>query len=158
MLGQIAAQAQPLTANGSVASTPPLKLSVLPATMNQETGATFQVAVMASDARDLFRVPLQVQFDPKVLALVNVDSGDLLGRDGQAAALTQRDEGNGIVAISGARPPHATGITGQGTIFTLTFKAIAHGDSPLSLTKIDAIDSQQVSLPTVGRPAIVHVK
>ena len=88
--------------------------------MNQETGATFQVAVMASDARDLFSVPLQVQFDPKVLALVNVDSGDLLGRDGQAAVLTPRDKGNGTVAISGARPPHATGIMGHGTIFTLT--------------------------------------
>jgi general secretion pathway protein D len=158
MLGQIAAQAQPLTTSGSLASTAPLKFSVLPATMHQETGATFQVAVMVSDARDLSSVPLQVQFDPKVLALVNVEPGDLLGRDGQAAALTRRDEGNGIVAISGARPPHTIGVSGQGTIFTLTFKAIARGDSPLSLIKIGATDSKQVRLPTVGSQAVVHVK
>ena len=34
---------------------------------------------MLSNAQDLSAVPLQMQFDPKVLALVNVDAGELLG-------------------------------------------------------------------------------
>ena len=52
-------------------------------------------------------MPLQVQFNPKVLELVNVDAGGLLGGDGQPVALVHRDEGNGLVTISSSRPPGA---------------------------------------------------
>jgi len=45
----------------------------------QSVGSTFKVEVTVSDARDLFSVPFQLQFDPKVLSLVNVDSGEFLG-------------------------------------------------------------------------------
>ncbi len=90
-------------------------------------GSTFQVSIVASNAHDLFAVPLQMQFDPKVLSLVNVDAGDLLGKDGQSVALVHRDEGNGAVTISATRPPGTKGVDGQGSICTLTFKATGAG-------------------------------
>jgi len=136
----------------------PISLTVVPATGNQQVGATFQVAVMAANAHDLFSVPMQMQFDPKLLSLVNVDAGDLLGRDGQAVALVHRDEGNGAVTISTSRPPGTTGVDGQGTICTLTFKALAPGDAVLSLVRIAAKNSRQDTLPAVGTQAVVHVK
>src|SRR5206468_8975723 len=49
----------------------------------------------------------------QVLQLVNVDSGEMLGRDGQAVALAHRDEGNGMVTISASRPPSTKGVDGQ---------------------------------------------
>jgi general secretion pathway protein D len=113
---------------------------------------------MASNAHDLFAVPLQMQFDPRVLSLVNVDSGELLGRDGQAVALVHRDEGNGAVTISAMRPPGTKGVDGQGAICTLTFKALAPGDATLALTRIGAKDSQQNRIASVGVQAVVHVK
>ena len=58
------------------------------------------------------RFLLQMQFNPAVLELVNVDAGDFLGRDGQAVAIVHRDEGNGLVTISTSRPPGATGVSG----------------------------------------------
>jgi general secretion pathway protein D len=131
---------------------------VVPAAGNQQVGATFQVAVMAANAHDLFSVPMQMQFDPKLLALVNVDAGDMLGRDGQAVALVHRDEGNGAVTISTSRPPGTPGVDGQGTICTLTFKALAPGDAALSLVRISAKNSRQDTLPAVGTQAVVHVK
>jgi general secretion pathway protein D len=121
-------------------------------------GSTFQVAVTAMNARDLYSVPMQMQFDPRVLQLVNVDAGDLLSRDGMAVALVHRDEGNGAVTISATRPPGAKGVDGQGTICTLTFKAIAAGNSTLALTRIGAKDSQQVSVVTMGNQGVVRVK
>ena len=142
----------------SPAASGPVSLSVIPASPNQTVGATFQVAVSASNAHDLYAVPLQMQFDPKVLQLVNVDAGDLLGRDGQAVAIVHRDEGNGLVTISTSRPPSAKGVDGQGNICTLTFKAIAAGDSQLALTRVGAKNSAQASLPAVGSQATVHVK
>jgi len=137
---------------------PPVAFTVLPANSSQPVGSTFQVAVLASNARDVYSIPLQVQFNPKILELVNVDAGGLLGGDGQAVALVHRDEGNGLVTISSSRPPGVAGVNGQGDVCTLTFKAIAAGDSNIALVKVAARNSKQVALPAVGSQAVVHVK
>lgn len=139
-------------------SGPPISLTVAPPAGNQAVGSTFQVAVSASNARDLYAVPLQLQFNPAVLQLVNVDAGDLLARDGQAVSIVHRDEGNGLVTISTSRPPNVAGVNGQGSVATLTFKAIAAGDSNLVLVKVGARSSTQGNLPAVGSQSVVHVK
>jgi general secretion pathway protein D len=136
----------------------PISFSVVPSNPNQGVGGTFQVAVMLNNAHDVFSVPLQVKFNPAVLQLVNVDSGDFLSRDGQLVSISHRDDGNGLVAIATERPPNATGVSGQGSICTLTFKAIAAGDSDLALVKVGAHNSAQANLPAVGSQAVVHVK
>ena len=174
MMGQIAADARPARPNPTPAAPvnavpagvapppsaagPPVSLSVVPPVIQQAVGSTFQVAITMSNARDVFAVPMQLHFDPKVMTLVNVDAGDVLGRDGQAVALVHRDEGNGFVTVSASRPPNVKGVDGQGTVCTMTFKAIGAGDSTLSLVKIGAKDSAQNNLPTVGSQATVHVK
>jgi general secretion pathway protein D len=167
MIGKMAADAGPMTpaamgamrvSPNGIVSTAPVTLAVVPSAVNQAVGSTFQVSVMVSNAHDLFAVPLQMQFDPHLLALVNVDSGDLLGRDGQAVALVHRDEGNGAVTVSATRPPGTKGVDGQGTVVTLTFKGLAPGDATLALTRIGLKDSQQNSIPSVGGQAVVHVK
>ncbi len=136
----------------------PVSLTVMPHDSTQTIGSTFQVSVMLDNGRDVYSVPLQLQFDPKVLDLVNVDSGDFLGHDGQAIAIGHRDDGNGLVTISTSRPPGVAGVTGQGNVCTLTFKAKAAGDSPLALVKVGAKNSAQANLPAVGSRAMVHVK
>jgi general secretion pathway protein D len=136
----------------------PISFSVTPASSNQAVGSTFQVAVNLANGRDVFSVPLQMQFNPAVLQLVNVDAGTFLGRDGQAVSLAHRDDGNGLVSISSERPPNVAGVSGQGGVCTLTFKAIAAGDSSLTLVKVGARSSTQANLPAVGSQAVVHVK
>ena len=89
---------------------------------------------------------------------MNVDAGEFLGHDGQAVALTHRDDDNGMVTISTSRPPGVAGITGQGNVCTLTFKAKAAGDSTLALVRVGAKNSAQANLPVVGSQAVVHVK
>jgi general secretion pathway protein D len=82
----------------------------------------------------------------------------LLGGDGQPVALVHRDEGNGLVTISASRPPGVGGVNGQGEVCTLTFKAIAAGDTNIALIKVGAKNSLQVNLPAVGSQGVVHVK
>jgi len=146
-----------LPAPTSPTGMPPITLNVVPAESNQAVGSTFQVAVSLANGHDVFAVPLQLQFNPAVLELVNVDTGDFLARDGQAVALAHRVD-NGLVNISTERPPKTAGINGQGSLCTLTFKAIAPGDSNLALVKVAARNSAQASLPVVGSQAVVHVK
>lgn len=165
MLPAIAAAARPVAPPSGAAGAgnipsgtamTPLNLTVV-SPAEARVGSTFQVTVRASNAHDLFGVPLQMQFDPKVLSLVNVDAGDLLGRDGQAVALVHRDEGDGAVTISATRPPNTPGVNGDGSLCVLTFKAIAPGNSALALVRIGARDSHQNSLPAVGGQANVRV-
>jgi general secretion pathway protein D len=137
---------------------PPISLSVVPASPNETVGSTFQVAVTLANGHDVYSVPIQLQFNPAVLQLVNVDAGDFLGRDGQAVAIVHRDEGNGLVTISTSRPPNVAGVNGQGSVATLTFKAIGAGDSNLTLVKVGARNSAQANLPAVGSQTVVHVK
>jgi general secretion pathway protein D len=136
----------------------PVSFSMSPSNASQPVGSTFQMAVMASNAKDLYSVPLQVQFDPKLMSLVNVDSGEFLGRDGQSVAVVHRDEGNGTVTVSMSRPPAVKGIDGQGAVCVLTFKANAAGDATVALTKVGAKDSSQMNLPAVGSQAVVHIR
>jgi general secretion pathway protein D len=168
MVQQLAQQAQPAAppptssrpaevAPGTVAGRP-VTFSVVPSTLNQSVGSTFQVAVMLANGQDIFSVPLQMKFNSAVLQLVNVDAGDLLRRDNQLVSISHRDDGAGLVAIATERPPNSTGVTGQGSICTLTFKAIAAGDSELTLVKVGAHNSAQANLPAVGSQAVVHVK
>ncbi len=167
MVSQLSQQAQPPvappTANqpgpqtANPAAGTPVSFTVVPPSSNQSLGSTFQVAVLVSGAHDVFSAPLQMKFNPAVLQLVNVDSGELLGRDGQTVSLVHRED-NGLVAISTSRPPNSPGVTGQGSLCTLTFKAIAAGDSDLTLVKVGAVNSAQANLPAVGSQAVVHVK
>jgi len=136
---------------------PPISFTVVPPSSSQSVGSTFQVGVMLGNARDVFSVPLQMKFNPAVLQLVNVDSGDVLSRDGQVVSLVHRED-NGLVAVSTSRPPNAAGVSGQGSLCTFTFKAIAAGDSDLTLVKVGALNSAQANLPAVGSQAVVHVK
>jgi len=68
-------------------------------------GATFQVPVVLTGGKDIASVPLQTQYDPAKLSLVNVTNGDLLSRDNQAVALVHLDDGPGSITIKAARPP-----------------------------------------------------
>ncbi len=173
MVGQLSAQAQmptpgnptPGFSGGADTASPaiqaggtPVTLSIVPPSAVQAVGSTFQVAVMASNAKDLYSLPLQIKFNSQVLQLVNVDSGDLLSRDGQAVATVHRDEGDGLVNVSTSRPPGVKGVEGQGSICILTFKALAVGDSTISLPRVGARSSSQATLPAVGSSALIHVK
>jgi general secretion pathway protein D len=164
MIAQIATQSRPVSPGsvtataGSPEGSSAIDFEMVPQVLRQSVGSTFEVAISASNAHDLFTVPLQLKFDPRILSLVDVDSGELLNRDGQAVAVVHRAEGSGLVSISASRPPKTAGVNGQGTVFTITFKALAPGDSALSLAKVGAQDSKQVSLPAFSIPGLVHVK
>jgi general secretion pathway protein D len=110
-------------------------------------GSTFQVPVVLTGAKDVTSVPLQVQYDPSKLSLVNVTQGDLLGRDNQAVALVHRDDGPGSITINAARPPGVAGVSGAGVVCVLSFQAKQAGASQLSMTRAVAVTGAQQQVP-----------
>jgi general secretion pathway protein D len=154
---QQAAQ-QALEQQASANNAPPVSLALAAPPTPPKVGTTFQVAVNASGGSDVFSLPMQLQYDPAKLTLVNVDSGGYLGHDGQTVALVHRDDGSGGVAISASRPPGVAGVSGSGQLCVLTFQAKAAGDSIVSVTKAAARDSKQQALPVITSGTIVHVQ
>ncbi len=153
-------QAQPAISpqaqNGGAAAA---VLSFDPAQVTQAVSSTFVVNVAVSGAQNLYSVPLQISYDPKMLQLLNVSNGPFLSRDGQPVALVHRDDANtGTVQVSATRPPGAPGISGQGVIFSLTFLAKSAGQSVLNITRAAGRDPAMQSVPMTTGQAMVSVK
>lgn len=130
-----------------------------PPAITQPKGATFAVNVTLNGAQNAYSIPFQVSYDPKVLQVVNVSNGTLLSQDGQAVALVHRDDDStGTLQITATRPPGATGISGQGTVVTLTFMAKTPGQSTLSITKGGTRDPGMQPTLVAGASAMVTIQ
>ena len=130
-----------------------------PASVTQAVGSTFAVNVLLRGAQNVYSVPLQVSYDPKVLQVVNVSNGGLLSQDGQAVALVHRDDdATGALQVTATRPPGASGVSGQGTVITLTFLAKGSGQSTLTISKGGARDPAMQAMPVAGAVATVTVQ
>jgi general secretion pathway protein D len=122
-------------------------------------GSTFTVPVVLTGGADIASIPMQVQFDADKLALVNVDLGDLLGRDGQAASISHREDG-GLTTINASRPPGAAGVSGAtpGTVCVLSFQAKAAGSADIAIVRPGALTSKQQPLLAQGGHISIQVQ
>jgi general secretion pathway protein D len=122
-------------------------------------GNTFVVNLLISGAQNVYSVPVQMNYDPNKLQLVNVSNGGFLSQDGQAVALVHReDETTGTLQVTATRPPGAGGVSGQGAVVTLTFQAKASGQTPLTITRGGARDPGQQAITVNGAQASITVQ
>jgi general secretion pathway protein D len=121
-------------------------------------GTTFQVPVVLTGGTDVSAVPLEIQYDPAKLSLVNVGDGDLLNRDGQVVQMAHRDDGPGDITLNVARPPGAPGVSGAGVVCVLTFQAKASGPTNLSIARGGATNSAGKPLQAQTSQATLNVQ
>ncbi len=122
-------------------------------------GNTFVVNLLISGVQNVYSVPVQMNYDPAKLQLVNVSNGGFLSQDGQAVALVHReDETTGTLQVTATRPPGSGGVSGQGAVVTMTFQAKASGQTPLTITRGGARDPGQQSITVNGAQASVTVQ
>jgi general secretion pathway protein D len=130
-----------------------------PATITATKGNTFVVNLLISGAQNVYSVPVQMNYDPARLQLVNVSNGGFLSQDGQAVALVHReDETTGTLQITATRPPGAGGVSGQGAVVSITFQAKTSGQTPLTITRGGARDPSLQSITVNGAQASVTVQ
>jgi len=130
-----------------------------PANVEANKGGTFVVNLLISGAQNVYSVPVQMNYDPARLQLVNVSNGGFLSQDGQAVALVHReDETTGTLQITATRPPGAGGVSGQGTVVTMTFQAKTSGQTPLTITRGGARDPGQQAITVNGAQASITVQ
>ncbi len=144
---------------GVAAGGAPVSLQLVPSNATQSIGNTFQEQVTLAGGTDVYSVPMQLQYDQTRLELINVDVGDLLGKDGQAVALVHRDDNTtGALTVSTSRPPGVAGVSGSGAVCTLTFRAKAAGDATVAITRPVVRDSKQQPIPATGSQSVVHIQ
>jgi general secretion pathway protein D len=130
-----------------------------PGSITQAKGSTFTVNILVSGAQNVYSVPLQLNYDPSKLQLMNVSNGGFLSQDGQTVALVHReDETTGTLQITATRPPNSGGVSGQGSVVTLTFMAKASGQSPLTITRGGARDPAMQAITVNGAQAVVNIQ
>src|SRR2546423_1264708 len=128
-----------------------------PASSVQHVGSTFTVNVLLSGGQNIFQVPMQISYDPKLLQVANVSNGSFLSQDGQIVTVTHRED-DGTMQVTATRPPGSQGISGQGAVVTLTFVAKAPGQASLTIAKGGARDPAMQALPVNGASAAVTIQ
>jgi general secretion pathway protein D len=137
---------------------PAVRLTLLPARLMLEPGAVFTLEVRAAANRPLSHLPLTLTFDPAVLAVEHVEPGDYFGGAGEGVVLSDSSR-PGTVILGASRLGTVAGVTGEGTVARVSFRALAAGGSKIELKGSRALDpALQPLLPLRTRPARIEVK
>ena len=128
-----------------------------PASTTQHVGSTFTVNVLLNGGQNIFQVPMQISYDPKLLQVANVSNGSLLSQDGQIVTVTHRED-DGTMQVVATRPPGSAGVSGQGSVVTLTLVAKAPGQASLTIARGGARDPAMQALPVNGASAAVTIQ
>jgi general secretion pathway protein D len=127
--------------------------------LNPKSGETFEVPVRIENARDVFSVPLELQYDSSAMQLVEVKKGDFWAADGQPVAVVERpEEEEGKTEVTLTRPPGSGGISGDGTVAVLTFRAAHAGSTSLGVIASGARSPADGFLPVQGVQGTVTIR
>jgi general secretion pathway protein D len=137
----------------------PAQLRFEPKALNLRTGESKKVSLVVEGVRDLFAVPMLIQYDPAVLSVEEVRNGGFLSGGTQEIAVVERlDNQHGEAIISATRQPKTTGVDGTGTLLELSIKAVGPGTTKLVIPQVNARDSKQRPLPLASSEATVQVQ
>jgi general secretion pathway protein D len=157
------AQQQPPQQQGTPAVQQTLKpgqvgLRIEPGALQQQQGGSFSLAIVLSHGQDIASVPIQISYDQKVFQFVSVTNGDFLAKDGQNVVLVHRDDASaGKLQVTAQRPPGVQGVSGDGTVFNLTFTAKAKGTGTVSIAVPGARNSQNQPQDVLGSQTTITV-
>jgi general secretion pathway protein D len=130
-----------------------------PRSLSLKVGQSQTIGVVVENVKDLFSIPFLLQYNPAVISVEEVQHGGFLQGGNQEIAIVQRvDPTRGQAIISATRQPNTAGVSGTGTIMGVVIKAIAPGNSNLSIVQVNAKDSQQKPIPLVTSEATLQVQ
>ncbi len=111
-------------------------------------GQEVKLSVLIDNAQQLFATPLRIRYDHRVLTLTDVSKGDFLAGPELTDVIFSRNIRNqsGQAAVNLSRFPGTGGADGSGVLVTLTFQAVAPGESAIAVTPTGARTADQKTL------------
>jgi hypothetical protein len=118
-------------------------LFVSPSSASVGVGDTFSVDVNVADVEDLFGFQFDFNFDESLFTPLGVTEGSFLSQGGSTEFFAGIDNGTGTIEFTlgfllGAVP----GVSGNGTLATLAFVAIAPGSAEFFLSQLILLNSE----------------
>jgi len=140
---------------------PPAAARVLlsPEKIETQSGATFTVNLQVENAQDLFSAPVRVKFDPNVVRLNEVTRGSFLAADGKEVLFTRNilnETGDASIVLS--RMPGSVGVSGSGSLLTLTFQVVGKGVTVITAPQLSFQDSRASTILTASPQVTVAIK
>jgi general secretion pathway protein D len=160
---QPAPAAQPPAAGanspGAAANAQSPRLRFDPQVLNLAPGQTATLGISVDNVTDLYSIPMMLQYDPAVISVEEVQHGGFLSSGNQEIAIVQRvDKEHGQAMIAATRQPNTPGVSGSGTLLGVVIKALAPGNTNLSIVQVNAKDSQLKPLALLTGEATIQVK
>ncbi|MFQ5876541.1 MAG: cohesin domain-containing protein [Acidobacteriota bacterium] len=148
------------TAGPAPTPSAPALVTMNPSFLTTAVGQEFSVAVTINNASGVGSVPFHVAFDPDHLEFVSSShSSPFLGRDGATVFVLATLGGGGREVIVGlSRPGDRPGVSGQGTLIELTFRAKRSGTTSLDLTDLSVLSPAAQRRPFERRGMTVVVR
>lgn len=127
----------------NVAHSMPL-VTLKPTTSTVAPGDAVLADVSADGITNLYAFQFDVNFVPGVLAAQSVDQGTFLAVAGTAIFVPGRiDNGTGAIQMTiGTLVGRVPGVSGDGLLATIAFRALNAGTSPLTISNVILLDSQ----------------
>jgi len=135
-------------------------ISVQPPTVTVSPGQSFFLNIDVVGVADLYGFQFDLGLVPGILSANSITEGAFLPSGGSTFFIPGAIENTtGTISFNadtlvGAIP----GVTGNGTLVTVQFKALAAGVSPVSLLNITLLDSGLVTIPVTAAMGTVTVQ
>lgn len=122
------------------------------------TGEEIKIVIAGKGLNVLFSAPFFVTYDQKLFDFVNAVEGDFLNRDGKTTVFSTNPlPGKGELMIGYKQGVGGAGVSGDGTLLTLTFRAKTPGTAQFSADRLNLRNAAGNRLKVLSSPLIVKV-
>jgi hypothetical protein len=133
-------------------------VSINPASAEANQGDTITLEVMVSDVTDLFGFQFDINYNNEVLEFQKAQQGTFLNNNGaENTFCVDYKTSPGLVKNIVCTRFGSLGLEGSGLLETLTFKAIATGESDITLANVKLADPKAslIALTTLNGKVVV---
>jgi hypothetical protein len=133
-------------------TTTPTGIGISPASSSAGVGDTVTIEITASDSQSLFGFQFNLNYDPAILSFVSISEGSFLNNNGQDSTFCVNADTSTTGLIKNYActrlkgPSGAVGVSGSGTLVTVTFSAVAPGTSSIALSNVKLSDEKAQSI------------
>jgi general secretion pathway protein D len=109
-------------------------------------GRNFSINIDISSVVDLYGWEFRLGWNTALLVVININEGPFLKSGGKTFFAYKTNSTTGYIIVDCTLLSNIPGVSGDGTLATIEFNAIAYGQGPLSLNDTVLIDSHEQAI------------
>ena len=124
-----------------------------------KTGTQFTLDFTIKDVTDLAGWQTEVAFNPEVLSVVEAKEGNFIKTGGKASFFQEGNVDNATGKVTGLSGAILGGsVSGEGTLFSITFEAKIAGDGQLQLlnTQLSTLSTESIPHELIIHPVVIE--